>query len=1181
MGWKDGLERLPMRSRCSSIVRSFSHSTSQYLRPVILLIVLLGLRPSLSIAQQATIIGTVTDASGAVIANVAVTIANQQTGTTRTLPSNSVGQYVAPGLPIGTYDVKAEAAGFNVAESKDVILNLNDRVRVDLQMRLTARSETTTVEWTGVAVQADSGEQSSLLSGTQMSELSTNGRSIYTYAALTSGAASLMPGFQPPASIAANANLSFNGNRSAHNVFLLDGGENYDRGGSATSIIAPSIDAIAEMQTLTSNYGAEYGLSSAGTVSSVLKSGTRAFHFSFWEFFRNDALDARNFFNAAPQPVAELRYNLYGFNVGGPVTFGKRYNPNKTRTFFFYNMEWRNLIQGQVLNQTVPLPTTYGGNFSSAGLTLDQLHAPAVCQISAAVTAQFASTKQPLSGCTNGFPDPAKEVPFNNNTIPAGLLDANAQALLAAGGKYGGIFPAPNSGNSFIGGSNLPLNVREEIVRIDENVSPKLFIFGHLVAEQVSQDYGTTIFSFDNVPTVGNTLVAPSYAAVVHATYVFGPSLVNESSFNYNGNRIDLLPIGLVSAPSNFTFHRFFAGPNPDNRIPGILLGGSTGTAYSSSILPWHNFAHSYQPRDDVSWTKGRHQLKMGGSWLFFAKAQDSSVTTQGNFFFTGFYTGNDFADYLLGYANNYNENAVQTLQHWNSNSFALYFQDNYRVNRRLTFNLGLRWDGVPHTYDANKETSNFYPSLYNPANAALLSPGFQTVLPTSPGLGLSPNPILAGQEFYLNGVKICGLGGTSQGCVNGNWKDFGPRIGFAYDLTGAGKTVLRGGYAIMYERLQGNDIYNLSANVPFTAGVGFPNVSLSNPSTSLATGQVLASAIPVTGLTGMDPSQYAAPRSSQFSVGVQHAIGKSILSAAYVGSRNRHQNFYSQVELPPQSLLPGFVTSSTLAQSYNANVPYLGYSSITMGQNEANGSYNSLQLSLHGTALRGDLTYQIAYTYSQSYDSFNSFSNGGDLSPVYDPYLGWKYDYGPSAFDIRNTFFTDFVYQIPFMKHSSSRWRRTAVAGWEISGIVSATSGAPLNIGLAGQNVATVIPMTLNRPNVSGHMSNPHTVNEWFDTSVFSMPAPGTWGNTPADYVSGPGHDNWNLSFFKNFVFSEQRPADLQFRAEFFNVWNHTQWIGDTQNGGISTNYGSSNFGAVTSAADSRTIQLALKFSF
>jgi hypothetical protein len=1137
--------------------------------------VLFATLPALAYAQEATIVGTVTDPSGGSIANVTVTITNEQTGTTRTLTTNIVGQYVAPGLPIGAYDLKAESPGFKVMESKGVALNLNDRVRVDFQMELGTHSETAHVESVPTSVQADSGEQSSLISGTQMSELSTNGRSIYTYAALTSGAASLMPGFQPPTAFAANGNISFNGNRPAHNLFLLDGGETYDRGGGGGSIIAPSVDAIAEMQTLTSNYSAEYGLSSAGTVSSVLKSGTRSLHFSLWEFFRNDALDARNFFNPAPQPVAELRYNLYGFNVGGPVTFGKWYNPKKTRTFFFYNMEWRKLIQGQILNQPVPLPSTYGGNFSAAGLTLDQLHAPAVCQVSAAIQAQFAAANQALSGCTNGFPDAAQEVAFNKNTIPVSLLDANAQALLTAGGKYGGIFPPPNSGNSFIGGNSLPTNLREEIVRIDENVSPKLSLFGHLVAEQVNQDFP------QSVPTVGITLLSPVYAAVVHATYIFSPNLVNEASFNYMGNRIDLLPIGLVSAPPDFTFNRFFDGPNADNRIPSIFLVGSTGTVYTTAITPWHNYANSYQPRDDVSWTKGRHQLKMGGSWLFFAKAQDSGVTTQGGFFFTGQFTGNDFADYLLGYGTNYQESAVQTLQHWNSNSFALYFQDNYRVNRRLTVNLGLRWDAIPHTYDVNKQTSNFYPNLYNLADAAQLSPDFQTVLPTSPGLGTSSNPILAGQMFYLNGVKICGTSGTPQGCVNGGWNNFGPRVGFAYDLTGAGKTVLRGGYGIMYERLQGNDIYNLSGNVPFTAGVNFFNVSLSNPSTSIATGQALSSSIPVTAVYGMDQSQYAAPRSTQFSIGVQQAIGKSVLSAAYVGSRNRHQNFYSQIDLPSQDLLSGFVSSSALSQTYNANVPYVGYSSIVMGQNEANGSYNALQLSFRGTTFSGDLTYQVGYAYSQSYDSFNPQSNSGDLSPVSDPYVGWKYDYGPSAFDIRHNFFTNFVYEIPFLKHSSSHWLKTALGGWEISGIVSATSGAPLSIGLAGQNVASVIPNTSNRPNISGHMSNPHNVNEWFDTSVFSMPAPGTWGNSPQNFVSGPGHDNWNLSVFKNFVFSKERGANLQFRAEFFNVWNHTQWIGDTQNNGISTNFGASNFGAVTTAADPRTIQLALKFSF
>ena len=619
---------------------------------------LLLLSPSLLAAQEATILGTVTDPTGNIILGITITVTSVQTGAIRTLLTNDVGQYVAPGLPIGKYDLKAESPAFTVQESKGIVLNVNDRVRVDFQMKIGTKTEIVVVESNALAVQSDSSEQSSLVSGQQISELSTNGRSIYTYMVLTTGAANLMPDFQPPTALGALAYASFNGNRPAHNLFQLDGGENYDRGAGGNSSIMPSIDAIAETQILTSNYSAEYGLSSGATISSALKSGTKTFHLSLWEFFRNDALDARNYFNAAPAPVAELRYNLYGFNAGGPVTFGKFYNPKKTKTFFFYNMEWRKLIQGQILNQTVPLPSTYGGDFSNAGFSVAQLHAPAVCQVSAAIQTQFASAGQALSGCTDGAPDHSKQVLFTNNVIPASLLDANAQALLTAGGKYGGIFPAPTNGDSFIGGNNLPTNVREEIVRIDENVSDKFTVFGHFVADQVSQSYGETIFSGDNVPTIGTNLGNPSYAAVVHTTDVISPNLVNEISFNYNGNRVTFLPLGLVTAPSDFKFDRFFTGPNTANRIPSIYLVGSTGSNYTSGVTPWDNSANDYQFRDDVSWTKGRHQFKMGGSLMLYQKVQDWFQQTQGAFVFSGFYTGNDFADYLLGYANNYYESA-------------------------------------------------------------------------------------------------------------------------------------------------------------------------------------------------------------------------------------------------------------------------------------------------------------------------------------------------------------------------------------------------------------------------------------------------------------------------------------------------------------------------------------------
>jgi hypothetical protein len=1169
-----------MGSLASTVIHIFFARKCRWFSRKPFFFVLLLSSPSLLAAQEATIVGTVTDPTGNIIPGITITVTNVQTGAIRTLLTNDVGQYVGPGLPIGKYDLKAEASAFAVKESKGVVLNVNDRVRVDFQMKIGTKTETVVVESNALAVQSDSSEQNSLLSGQQISELSTNGRSIYTYMVLTTGAASLMPDFQPPTSVGASSLASFNGNRPAHNLFLLDGGENYDRGGGANSIIMPSIDAIAETQTLTSNYSADYGLSSGATISSALKSGTKTFHFSLWEFFRNDALDARNYFNAAPASIAELRYNLYGFNAGGPVTFGKLYNPNKTKTFFFYNMEWRKLIQGQTLNQTVPLPSTYGGDFSNSGFSVGQLHAPAMCQVSAAIQTQFASAGQTLSGCTDGAPDPSKQVAFTNNVIPASLLDANAQALLTAGGKYGGIFPAPTNGDSFIGGNNLPTNVREEIVRIDENVSDRFTIYGHLVAEQISQSYGTTLFSPDNVPTIGTSFGNPAYAAVVHTTDVISPNLVNEVSFNYNGNRITLLPLGLVSAPSDFTFNRFFTGPNTADRIPSIFLFGNTGSAYTSGVTPWYNSANDYQFRDDVSWTKGRHQFKMGGSLMLYQKVQDWFQITQGTFIFNGFYTGNDFADYLLGYANSYDEAAVQGAGHWSNVSMALYFQDNYRVNSRLTLNLGLRWDGIPHTYEANNQMSNFYPKLYNPADAAILNPGDQTISPSSPGLGTSPTPVLAGQQFYVNGVGICGINLPS-GCVNGAWLNFGPRLGFAYDLTGSGKTVLRGGYGIMYERVQGNDVYETAGNVPFSASVNFPNVSLSNPKTSLVTGTTVPASIPVSSLVGLNRNEYAPPRSSQFSLGIEQAIGQTILSLAYVGSQNRHQSFLGETNLPPQSLLSGFETNSALAQTYNASVPYRGYTSVAMAQNEANGNYNSVQVSFRGTTLKNDLTWQLGYTYSHTNDSFNGNSSGGDLFTISNPYEGWKYDYGRSSLDIRNIFFTNFVYQVPLLKNSSHHLLRTTLGGWEISGIISATSGAPLNIGLAGYSVASIVPNTANRPNVSGPLKNSHTVNQWFDTSVFSVPAPGTWGDEPANAVGGPGRDNWNICLFKNFIFNAERGTNLQFRAEFFNIWNHPQWIGDTFNGGISINYGASNFGAVTSAHDPRTIQLALKFSY
>src|SRR5215469_10487439 len=347
----------------------------------------LGLRTALSfsivlaafslsaVAQQATIVGTVSDASGAAVPNVKITITSKESGAVRDFQTNGDGQYVAPDLNIGHYSIRAEATGFKVSEKKDVVLQVGDRDRIDFQMQVGGTQETITVEADPVRVQTESGEQSNVITGQQISQLAVAGRSMYQLAALVPGASSQigsggMSAGEVNTPVGGDASVEFNGLRQNHNIYLLDGGEDDDRGGAGGMSIAPSSDAIAEFRTLTSNYSADYGLSSAGTMTMVLKSGTNTLHASAWEFNRNDALDARNYFNPAPQKVSELRLNVFGFNIGGPLTLGKLYNPERKRTFFLYKMEWRRLIQGGLTKQTVPDPSTYSGNFGSQKITV-------------------------------------------------------------------------------------------------------------------------------------------------------------------------------------------------------------------------------------------------------------------------------------------------------------------------------------------------------------------------------------------------------------------------------------------------------------------------------------------------------------------------------------------------------------------------------------------------------------------------------------------------------------------------------------------------------------------------------------------------------------------------------------------------------------------------------------------
>ncbi len=1167
-----------------------------------------------ALGQEATVVGTVTDPSGSVVPGVTVTLTNTDTTLSTTVTTNEAGQYIAPSLHIGHYKLTADAKGFKKAERTGVTLNIGDRDRVDFALQVGATSETVTVEADAIRVQSDTSEQSTLISQRQVTQLATNGRTLLSLAVLTPGASNTMPDFQVATPMGSNQSVSYNGQRMAHNLFVIDGGEGADRGGSGF-IVMPSMDSIAEFRTLTSNYSAEYGLSSAGTISTVLKSGTKTFHGGGWEFNRSTPFTAFDKFNppvnasGSKNKKPGLNLNIYGFNIGGPVEF-RSSNPH---TFFFYNMEWRKCPAGcngggGARTQTVPLSTIYTGALTGGPADLN----PAIAQggllqgaatqiivptnASTALNARFTA-----DGLTPGSP-------FTGNMIPNNLLDPNALALLKAG-----IFPKETAGDTVIYAPPAPTDVREELARVDHRFSDKFSVFGHWISEQVSQTDIPTRWSSDNLPTVGDTFGNPSYSAVVHTTYAISPTLLNEAAFNYDGNRINMLPQGLwqVSQAPGYNQVRLFGSVN--NALPTINLQGKTGANFDVNWNPWLNTADDYQVRDDLSWSKGTHQLKFGGSWANFRKLQPLQVDSQGVYRFQGQFTNYDFADFLLGMAdgnsgNGYSEAALKDSRHWNNVSWAAYVQDNWRATHRLTVNLGLRWDGIPHTAEINGQMSNFYPQFYSASTVTSAIAANQFFAPGSnfgvlcsgvgipnaacagaaPTLATGPNPALNGLLFYTNGLGVPGKNpGVGNGLVNNHWANFGPRIGFAYDLTGNGKTIARAGFGVMFERIQGNDMYQAQNNL-FGGNPNIQNVSLSDPHVGVDSSNSVISAttLPVTvnTQTWMDSTNYRNPASYQYSAGIQQQIGPTtVLSLAYVGNQGRYQS-----EINNANVLPQADWTIATGSTYKSMLPFLGYNQILRIANDANSHYNSFQAELHTNLKRG-LQLSAAYTLAHGLDPTTNTGDGGDLDQVTNPYLGWQFDQGNSPLDRQQVGFVNFVYDLPIFRTTDNRALKAVAGGWQLSGIVTLETGLPVNMGINATSLGGIVQGAAFRPSILGPVSyvrtnttfssNHNNTVQWFDPSNFFIqndPGTGlaTFGNVPHNFLRGPGRQEWNMALYKSFAFTES--ARLELRFETFNTFNHTQL-----NGVNATIGGGPDTGKINSDWGPRVFQLGAKIMF
>jgi hypothetical protein len=1133
--------------------------------------------------ENAEITGVVTDSSKAAVPNATVTITHVLTGTVHTTQSGGSGLFEFSALQIGTYDLKATAPGFKTYTATGIVVNEAATVRADVQLTVGAEAQTVTVQANALQVQSETSQVSSLITGDQVLQIATNGRSMMALTTLGTGVTNQVPQFNGVTAQGASAEINFNGSRWDHNNWLIDGGEVYDRGSGGRLDVAISPDALAEFQVLSSNYTPDYGINSGGTVAMVVRSGSRQFHGGVWEFNRNDAFDAGYYFYKQQKiPSPELRLNIFGGNIGGPVIIPHLYNNDRNKTFFFVNEEWRKFIQGANASVTNTIPSAY---FPTAGSPLN--YTPLAKNSSGQpVTLIVPNTQDPAKlalyagdGLVAGQPFPSAGGVY---TIPANLLDPNAVLFMGTGA-----IPKPNTANGtqYLASPKQPTYVREDVVRIDHNITDKYHLMGHWIKDTMTQTIYPSMWSGDNYVTVGNVFANPSWGTVIKLTQSLSPTLLNETALNVNGNTIDITPLAAPGAsfaqPTGWNAVGIFSGNNALSRLPSVQFIGAPNTEWTTNYWPWRNSYLNYQIRDDLSWTRGQHAFKFGFGYMRNDKNQQQQADTQGDYTFNqSSYSGDAYANFLLGFASTYQQLNQQSIFHWINNTYSMYAQDNWHALPRLTLNLGLRWDLLPHVYEKNNRTSNFLPGDFSAANAQSPSPTTGQLNPSGPGFS---QPAGAPVPFYLNGVQLAGVNGFPRGIVKNFYGTVQPRIGFAYDLSGNGTTVIRGGFGMFFERVQGNDIYGTDTNPPNAYQPSVSSIYFSNPNTSNLTGAT-ATAPFFPGSFQNLAYGYHNPGTNQFSLGVQHQLAPSTVAVIqYVGMTAWHQNIERAINTLPLGDIADREAVATAGANANLYRIFSGFSGITQIENSTNSSYHSLQAALRMQARHG-LSLQLSYTYSHEIDiqsgDLSSTQLQGSGATISDPFNA-NYDHGSGTIDQRHVFSANYIYDLPFFAHSQNALSRTLLGGWQISGVTAANSGHPLNVtyspdtlGLGGG--------TTNRPNLVSGVSYPRKELAWFNTSAFVQPvAPWAggggqgFGSAGKDAVTGPGLFNWNLSLFKEFRITTAEGPRIQLRAESYNTFNHTEW------NGIDTGFTDGNFGQITSTNDPRTWQFGGKFLF
>ena len=1027
----------------------------------------------------ASLAGTVRDSSGAVVAGANVTATNEGTRLSRSAVSDSGGTYVINVLPVGSYTLTVSLQGFKETVIHGIVLQVDQQAREDVTMEVGSLAQSVTVESSTPLVQSDSASIGEVVNNQEVVELPMNGRNLNQLALITGAVSPANQSNVEAGSASTVQTLSVAGGRSNTNSFLIDGVSNTDDA-IDNSALHPSLEMVQEFRLEANNSSAEFGHYSGGQVNITTRSGTDQFHGSLFEFLRNDALDAKNFFVLPTQAKPPLRRNQFGASLGGPI--------KRDKLFFFFSYEGLRYTDGQTGTGTVPTTAMLGGNFSA-----------------------LLQPNNPYTHTVTQLVDPVTQVPILGNMLTS---------ISPIGADIAALYPTPTLAGTPINNYVVnPVLVQSDDMynlRGDYQVTSKDMISGRFtyLREAVNQPYplGPAVS-----PLVGYGSIQPSTQdnAFASETHTFSPNIINELKFGFS--RIVLTVANQNSA--NVAGQLGITGLDPAaytsySGVPTFSIPGFA-TISAVNFFPQIRADSTYQITDSFSWVKGSHAFKFGIDLTRFQLYQDVNINVRGTFTFSGQYSGFSLADLLLGYPSQTSKLQLPGPL-WSyaiNSSRSFYALDNWHVSPKLTLNLGLRYELYPLVFYKGGQQAGFNPTL------GVIQVPEQTNPTINPFLNPAPIPIpVPIQE--VNRKKIC----------DEDTKNFAPRIGFAYRPFANDKTVVRGGAGIFYNLPYTNTscgsssmLWQYSESFVGALKGSTPNITLANPFPQTLLRSVFTP-------TANYPNLHSTPRVNQYNLDIERELTPTILfEIGYLGSSGSHLPIALNINQAVQG-----------TGSVNSRRPYasLGLlNTITWNAYEGSSNYNALLLHAEKRTSHG-ATFLVNYTWSHAFD----LGTGG-FQNVYNTAASYGASAADIRQRFVASYVYQLPFGRGRWKGSNwNRVEDFVLGGWQTSGIFTDQTGFPLTATVAGLDNSQTGGLN-DRPNVAGSTSLPNrTIAKWFNTAAFTLPATGQFGNEETGAIVGPGLVDFDFSLIKNFRFYERH--NIQFRTELFNSFNHPNFL-------------------------------------